>query len=157
MSKPEYRVCELRDDNDLPRYIFAVCGGNSPWRPIWEHRAELPGALAEWFRTLDTPPLEHPCVGFVTNERTARALVAFRIREINELATGSANEWADFLLNCPPIKNRKKGRVCTIVGPDGVREYPTLQAAAAAEGLHPNAIWRRVRQGRIERGGRIGL
>jgi hypothetical protein len=51
-------------------------GHTSPWSRVWQARDQLPGKLAEWFRTLESPPKEITILGAAVglDRKTARAV-----------------------------------------------------------------------------------
>jgi hypothetical protein len=101
--RASYRVFELfgPDDPALPRYVGCASASICSWKETWTQRATLPGALAEWFRTLEGPPTERVFLGSETplTRSGARAVVRWRVGEINAMATGRTDRRADFLLN----------------------------------------------------------
>jgi len=165
-NRSRYQVIELYDvaEPSLPRYVCAQRQGEKAWRITWENRDKLPGKLAAWFRELAAKgrePAERVVLGqgVALTAKTAFSLAAFRVSEINRLATGDPDQMADFLANEPPARGgRGHGRPVVVVGPDGEQtQYPSISAMARAEHVtHPTATWR-VRRGLPGRGGRTAL
>ena len=150
-------VSEIVDPREptLPRYVIAHRQGEAPWLRVQEVADKLPGKLPAFFRSLSDDgiePLARPLLGHgcALNEQTAHAVCRFRISQI---ANMSGCAWPVFLLNEKPVNCGKRGRPCTIVGPNGVKTYPSISNAARAEGVSRPAVARRVRQGRFHTGG----
>jgi hypothetical protein len=161
-----YQVVELYDvaEPDLPRFVCAQRQGESAWRITWDRRGKLPGKLAAWFRELAAEgrePAERVVLGrgVALTVKTAFELARFRIGEINRLATGNADQMADFLAMEPPARGgRGHGRPVVVVGPDGEQtQYPSVSAMARAEHIAQPTAVRRVRRGLPGRGGRAAL
>jgi hypothetical protein len=142
----------------LPRYVCAQRQGQSAWRVTWENRDKLPGKLAAWFRELAAEgrePAQRVLLGrgVALTMRTAFALAAFRVGEINRAATGDPNEMADFLMIDPPENVGKRGRPTAVVGKDGsVETFPSIAALARAAGLARQTVSRAIHRGVPGRG-----
>jgi hypothetical protein len=165
-AKSRFQVIELFDvaEPALPRFIGAQRQGESAWRITWDRRDSLPGRLAAWFRELAAEgrePAERVVLGrgVALTMKTALALARFRIDEINRLATGDANQMADFLMIDPPVRGgRGHSRPVVVVEPNGQqKQYPSVSAMARAEHIARPTASRRVHRGLPGRGGRTAL
>jgi hypothetical protein len=163
VAHAKWMVSEIVDPREptLPRYVIAHRQGEAPWLRVWEHR-DIPGRLAAWFKTLaeaKLEPLARPLLGHgcALNEETAHAVCQFRISQIRAMSGCPPGEWPDFLLNDKPVNCGKRGRPCCVISADGVKTYPTISSAAAAEGVARPTVGRRVRQGRLYRGGLVAV
>jgi hypothetical protein len=160
MANAQYQVVELYDVADpvLPRYVCAQRQGHSTWRVTWENRDKLPGKLAAWFRQLASEgrePVERVLLGrgVGLTLKTALALAAFRVAEINRAATGSPDQMADFLTIDPPENVGGRGRPTAVVGQDGtVQTFPSIAALARAAGLARQTVSRAIHRGVPGRG-----
>ena len=145
-DKPKYRVIELADPRqpDLPRAVFACRCDSSPWRAVWQRRNELPGRLAEWFKSLSEAglqPVERVLIGRAgVHEKCARAIAKCRLEQIAAMAGCPAGTWPDFIAMDKPANIGKKG---VPVYADGV-VYPSRAAAARAAGITRRAVWERM-------------
>ena len=167
MANARFQVIELYDDATdprLPRYVSAQRQGESAWRITWANRDKLPGKLATWFREMASQghePAERVVLGrgVGLTMKTAFALARFRIAEINRMATGDADQMADFLCFEPPCRGgRGHNRPVVVVGPGGEqRQYPSVSAMARAEHIAQPTAVQRVRRGLPGRGGRTAL
>jgi len=159
-ANAHYQVVELYDVADpvLPRYVCAQRQGQSAWRTTWENRDKLPGKLAGWFRQLAVEgrvPAERVLLGrgVGLTIKTAFALAAFRVSEINRAATGNPDEMADFLMMDPPENVGGRGRPTAVVGKDGsVESFPSIAALARAAGLARQTVSRAIHRGVPGRG-----
>jgi len=159
-TNAHYQVIELYDAGDpaIPRYVAAQRQGQTAWRTTWEHRDELPGKLAAWFRELAAQgrePAERVLLGrsVALTLTAALALAKFRISEICRATTGSPDEMADFLMIDPPENVGKRGRPTAVVGKDGsVETFPSIAALARAAGLARQTVSRAIHRGVPGRG-----
>jgi hypothetical protein len=152
-----YYVYELCSDDSLPRYVgVGKHGEPSSWLPVWTHRAQWPGPLAAWLRTLDEKPRERILLGNATGltAKEARAIAAMRIRQVNAYATGREDEQASFLLNDGSFDPSPRGKECALLVDGHVEIFPSVSAAGRACGVARETIGRALRQGRLARGGR---
>lgn len=146
-DKPKYRVIELADPRqpDLPRAVFACRCDCSPWRAVWQHRNELQGKLARWFRELadsGVAPVEMILLGRAgVHEKAARAIARFRIEQVAAMAGCAPGTWPEFMAMDPPVNTGKRGKP---VYADGVL-YPSRTAAGRATGITPRAVYDRLR------------
>jgi hypothetical protein len=160
MANACYQVIELYDVADplLPRYVCAQRQGRADWRITWENRDKLPGKLAAWFRQLageGREPGERVLLGRSVGltMKTALALAAFRVAEINRMATGRPDEMADFLTIDPPENVGGRGRPTAVVAEDGsVQTFPSIAALARAVGLARQTVSRAIHRGVPGRG-----
>lgn len=155
-----YHVYELygRDDPQLPRFVGVSREGTCSWLPCWTHRAQWPGPLAAWFRSLDEKPIEQVLLGKSAGltAKEARAIAAMRIRQVNRMATGSEDERASFLLNDESVDYSPNGRPCALLIDGKIETFSSVAAAGRACGVARETIGRALRQGRLSRRRRAG-
>jgi len=150
-----YYVYQLFARGDsLPRYVgVGKHGESSTWLPVWEHRAQWPGALSAWFRTLDAMPTEQVLLGKAAGltAKEARAIARARIRQVNVMATGSENQQASFLTNQESFDPSPHGKECALLVDGQVETFPSIRAAGRACGVARETIGRALRQGQLSR------
>jgi len=149
-----YYVYELCSDDSLPRYIgVGKHGERCSWQLVWEQRAQWPGALAAWLRSLPDKPVEKVLLGKATGltAKEARAIARARIRQVNAYATGSENQQASFLTNQESFDPSPRGKQCALLVDGEIQTFPSVSAAGRACGVARETIGRQVRQGRLSR------
>lgn len=139
----EYRVAELIDDEDRPRYVFCD-RWDSPWKLIWKTRFKCVGPLACWFQTLKKRPRERVILGIHVplRDRAARALVRLRIDELKRMC----GHHPDFLVN-PKTWNMRIGCIVRVIKHNRVRVYKTIAAYAKHLGVTRQTAERKLRYG----------
>jgi hypothetical protein len=153
-------VSEVLDPREnIPRYVVAHRQGAAPWIRVWEHRDKLETKLAVWMRSLSdegTQPVAKPLIGrqCALDEDAAHLICRLRLEDISRMS-GCPDGWADFWLNERPVNCGRRGRPCTIIEDGQVKTYPSVSAAARAEGLTRSLVAKRVLEGREYRDGRI--
>ncbi len=161
MAYARWRVIELVDPREpkLPRAVFACQLGQSPWRVVWQHRGELPGRLAEWFRQLASEgvePLERVLLGngAALTEDTAHAICRFRLAEISRMSGCAEGEIPSFLCHDEKhVGGKGDWRPCTVVKGGRVQRFPSIADAARHLGIRKPTASRAVREGRRCGGG----
>ncbi len=116
------RVVALLDANGL-RWVEAVRDTQEPyWLAVWTHREVCDHPLAQWFRTLPRPPVEHTVLSRL-DAGTAKRLAGFL-----------ADEAGDTVLRERTVKRRPR-RTWVVKGDGGVEVYRSIAAACRAVGL----------------------
>ena len=135
-SYPTCRVIALVDGAGTVRHVEATSARRAaPWRIVWDHREELPGRLAAWFRTLlDHEPAEIVLLG------GGAGLTWTAARNVARLLNGWFPACAP-LPECRRIGRREEDGSMTT--------WPTRSAAAKALGVHVNTVDRWVRKGKL--------
>ncbi|MEN6405901.1 MAG: hypothetical protein ABFC77_05460 [Thermoguttaceae bacterium] len=130
---------------------------------MWNHRAELPGRLAAWFRQLASEGVE-PCErvllgkGAALTEATAHAVCRFRIAEIARMAGCPKGKLPDFL--CVEERHRGgngHGRPCTVLKGDRTQRFNSIADAARYLGRRRPTVSRAVGEGRRCGGGAVTI
>lgn len=145
--RPKSRVIGLVDSAGQVRHVEAVSDKRlAPWRLVWKYRAQLPGRLAEWLRSLDSEPHEITLLGSGARLTGPAAKSVVRLMSAwFPVVDPPPGPW----LTGTPWSNRAGRPVGRVARNGKVTTWPTHSACAKSLGISMMAVGRWIDSGRL--------